>query len=247
MLFVLRKIRRTLMKENKVTSYLLYAIGEIALIVVGILIALQVDEYRQQIQEKKLQNIYTESLIFDLKNDTATHAKNLKGIIQLIGHLDSVNMLISNPQTTSYDVIEFAKTKYDIALQGYLGIESQTLKSLINTGKYEIYPLEIRNKISELNKINHATSLAMAETISWSLKAVQDHENRFLRGKVNNLMKPNDGLIEEAWSGINKREFISSFINLVDNKYIYTISLKQALEQQRALTTELIHLLENYR
>ena len=38
-----RKIRRTLLTENKYSKYVLYAIGEVALVVIGILIALSLN------------------------------------------------------------------------------------------------------------------------------------------------------------------------------------------------------------
>ena len=38
-----RKIRQRLLSENKFSKYLFYAIGEIVLVVIGILIALQVN------------------------------------------------------------------------------------------------------------------------------------------------------------------------------------------------------------
>ena len=40
-----RKIRQKLITENKFNRYLLYAIGEIILVVIGILIALQVNNW----------------------------------------------------------------------------------------------------------------------------------------------------------------------------------------------------------
>ena len=40
-----RKIRQRLLTENKFSKYFLYAIGEISLVVIGILIALQVNDW----------------------------------------------------------------------------------------------------------------------------------------------------------------------------------------------------------
>ena len=40
-----RKIRYDLMNQNKTTKYFKYAIGEIVLVVIGILIALQVNNW----------------------------------------------------------------------------------------------------------------------------------------------------------------------------------------------------------
>ena len=45
MLRIFHHIRKTLMEQNKVRSYVLYAIGEIALVMIGILLALQVNNW----------------------------------------------------------------------------------------------------------------------------------------------------------------------------------------------------------
>ncbi|SKB88672.1 DUF6090 family protein, partial [Maribacter arcticus] len=42
-----RKIRQQLLTENKFSKYLLYAIGEIVLVMVGILLALQVNNWNE--------------------------------------------------------------------------------------------------------------------------------------------------------------------------------------------------------
>ena len=44
---IFRKIRFQHLGENKTKHYLLYAIGEIVLVVIGILIALQIDNWNQ--------------------------------------------------------------------------------------------------------------------------------------------------------------------------------------------------------
>lgn len=43
-----RKIRQNLLSEGKNGKYLKYAIGEIALVVIGILIALGINDYSRQ-------------------------------------------------------------------------------------------------------------------------------------------------------------------------------------------------------
>jgi hypothetical protein len=48
MLFIFRKLRRSFFLPGKVRTYLAYAVGEIVLIVVGILIALQISEWNQE-------------------------------------------------------------------------------------------------------------------------------------------------------------------------------------------------------
>ena len=56
-----RKIRQDLLTENRFSKYLIYAIGEIVLVVIGILIALQINNWNENRKEGKFeQKLYTE-------------------------------------------------------------------------------------------------------------------------------------------------------------------------------------------
>lgn len=68
-----RKIRQKLLTENKFSKYLLYAVGEIILVVIGILIALQINTWNQ---EKLLKQKETKSL-FELKSNLERNVRQL--------------------------------------------------------------------------------------------------------------------------------------------------------------------------
>ena len=65
-----RKIRQKMLTENKFGKYLLYAIGEIILVVIGILIALQINNWNELKKERKneiiILNEIRDNLLFDL-------------------------------------------------------------------------------------------------------------------------------------------------------------------------------------
>lgn len=65
MIKFLRQIRQRLLTENKFSKYILYAIGEIILVVIGILIALQINNWN----EKRKEKIRIEAFLSDIKND----------------------------------------------------------------------------------------------------------------------------------------------------------------------------------
>ena len=69
MLFLLRNIRRKLMSENKVTTYLLYAVGEIVLVVVGILIAVSIDNWNTEKSNRQKEIQYLKNIRLDLQKD----------------------------------------------------------------------------------------------------------------------------------------------------------------------------------
>lgn len=53
-----RRVRQKLILDNKKIQYLKYALGEILLVVVGILIALQINNWNQSVKDKKSLNEY---------------------------------------------------------------------------------------------------------------------------------------------------------------------------------------------
>lgn len=64
-----RRIRQQLLTENRFSKYLLYAIGEILLVVFGILIALQINNWNEKQIVKNNINLYLGSLIQDMGED----------------------------------------------------------------------------------------------------------------------------------------------------------------------------------
>ena len=63
---IFRNIRQKLAAENKAMAYLRYAVGEIFLVVIGILIALQVNNWKEDIQNHKLEISTLENIKSDL-------------------------------------------------------------------------------------------------------------------------------------------------------------------------------------
>ncbi len=71
MIHFFRRLRQNLLKKEKTAKYLKYAIGEIVLVVIGILIALSINNWNQSRQKgKALNNIYR-TVAEDLKNDSS--------------------------------------------------------------------------------------------------------------------------------------------------------------------------------
>ena len=64
-----RKIRRGLLTETKFMKYLVYAIGEIVLVVIGILIALSINNWNDNIKKNEMVKVYLQNFVEDLKED----------------------------------------------------------------------------------------------------------------------------------------------------------------------------------
>lgn len=74
------------MEKNKVTSYLLYAIGEIVLVVIGILIAVSIDNWNEQRKtEAKIKSILKE-----IQEDIATDIESATDVLKYYDRKDSL-------------------------------------------------------------------------------------------------------------------------------------------------------------
>jgi len=76
-----RTLRQRLLIENRFNKYLLYAIGEIALVMVGILLALQVNNWNEERKQRQVENKY----FFNLKNDLHADLERLEAMMALAG------------------------------------------------------------------------------------------------------------------------------------------------------------------
>ena len=64
-----RKKRKSLADDNKAIKYIRYAIGEIVLVVIGILIALQINNWKEESRNKHIERLFYTDVLNDLKND----------------------------------------------------------------------------------------------------------------------------------------------------------------------------------
>ena len=78
MLTFFRRIRKGLLNSGATSKYLLYAIGEIALVVIGILIALQINNWNEWRKQKKLEKEMLSELSISLRRDLADIEYNIR-------------------------------------------------------------------------------------------------------------------------------------------------------------------------
>jgi hypothetical protein len=78
MIKVFRTIRQNLLAQGRVTRYLTYAIGEIVLVVIGILIALQLNNWNNTRQVKKLEVTYLKEIAKHLMMDSVDVQFNIE-------------------------------------------------------------------------------------------------------------------------------------------------------------------------
>ncbi len=135
-----RRIRKKLADDNKPLKYARYAIGEIVLVVVGILIALQVNTWNEHRKNKGVETKYLKNLIIDLAYDTTYFEDQ---IILMKNAIKNQHVYISmsyEKQGTLDDVIKLFSF-FDVNTQ-HLVIQNPTYADVISTGNLNIFSNE---------------------------------------------------------------------------------------------------------
>lgn len=94
-----RKIRQNLLMENKTSKYFKYALGEIILVVIGILIALQVNNWN----ETRKQQLEIDKLLGDIEEDLIANYHMANEVLTFYKIQDSIAKLITDNKLTKED------------------------------------------------------------------------------------------------------------------------------------------------
>ena len=100
-----RKIRKQLADDNKPFKYLRYAIGEIILVVIGILIALSINNWNEDRKQENLkQRLYVE-LYESIKSDTVDYNDDLKDLKSVVLNVKLLKekIKLDEPYTSGLD------------------------------------------------------------------------------------------------------------------------------------------------
>lgn len=150
MLQFFRKIRQNLLAEGKTGKYIKYALGEIVLVVIGILIALQINNWNEKRKQTNKEQIVLNQLLSDfqanlnqldqkirVREDMMMSAKSILSYIddKSIRNVDSLDKYLA--KTMAYT--KFDPIKVDLSGSGELVlISDQSLKKALNDWSSDI-------------------------------------------------------------------------------------------------------------
>ena len=101
MISLLRKIRRKLITKSRLTQYLLYGFGEILLVVVGILLALQVNNWNESRKQNNSEHSIIKDLHEEFTQNKSTFQPHLNRKIEVKKMLETLIETIADPSSDS--------------------------------------------------------------------------------------------------------------------------------------------------
>lgn len=204
-----RNIHKKRIQQSKVRSYFFYAIGEIILVVIGILIALQVNNWNQEQKDHHLGKDY----LFRIHRDIVQDTIKFKGIIasnntlreDIKRALDTLYQGIDN-----LEQVKYIGAIYDRALDQVFSPNDNTYRGMVSSGALGlIQNLELKDEIIDLYSEYDQKKAIFSGIGQWMItvataETIQTDFLKFNDG-VSDIFTSPDMLNEEDYSFLNDK------------------------------------------
>ncbi len=227
-----RQLRHSLIMENKTSKYLKYAVGEIVLVVIGILIALQINNWNEVKKlEAKTQEYYGQ-LLDDLNKDVSFAHQIIGKFNNYLNDLTTyTNSYYQNSVLTPEEA--YKQISELPVLSTSFTFNSSTIETLQNSGDISLIPSEIRNRLIDLKRQQELT-IIRANYTNEGKNAIIQNLNPLLgsttlidrlkhQPKMKEFLKIDENLREvllvyegvHRWKSVSEQESVSNFQDML--------------------------------
>ncbi len=240
MIKIFRHIRKSLLMENKTSKYFKYAIGEIALVMIGILLALQVNNWN----ENRKQLAHGQTLMFELMDeiteDIGAFNWAIENLKEGIKNQEAI-FKIKDLRSIDTDSLSYIFSMANVDIK----VNTNTFEKIKNQGLTSLSENDSLNK--EINQYFDRYIMSFNRRIDYFWNRYQKRNEYFQEDNtVNFNLNYVEGL--DLVSEQDSRKSLNEFINLPRTKkhIAYTnIDAKAALETIELMKETSIKLIES--
>ncbi len=245
MIFFLRKIRKALLTKNRFTTYLMYALGEIVLVVIGILIALQINNWNES---RKTERKIKDSLIAlksDLAQDTVLISERLPFIMEQYMLNESLRTRVAKPDASIDTLVHIMRFEFNPNWVVQIPYNTNTYNSLNQTGLIENLADSLKTSIKNFYNRKTALMNRIEKTTNDYQGKVTSYVNTYTFGvtKIHDQGPLIDSLV---WHNIDYSHLAATFQGISNFKRILFTETKEELEFSRDYSRDLISQLNRY-
>ena len=246
-----RKIRQNLLSEGKTGKYLKYAIGEILLVVIGILIALQVNNQNNIHTEKRELQNYLEKIASNVKNDIIVSQNMLTARTEQSALCANATELISKRNFSSNSQAIITEAMFTMMVEQPLNYNRSGFESLKNSGYLRYLD---NSKVERLiyNYYN-ATDKILSEENSFQVWSndldLQLQKNGFISQWLELDARPNQKITDAVGNykdELCKHPGHNIVLSLFYRGFLFTAYLTDFYKEQISAGKELLNALQEY-
>ncbi|HKK12487.1 MAG TPA: DUF6090 family protein [Flavobacteriaceae bacterium] len=229
-----RNVRKNLVNEGKTANYLKYAIGEIVLVVIGILIALQINNWNEKLKAIDQEIITAKELYAELNQNLTYTEKTVKFWETRLEKTKILNDTIRHPNVVIDDSTFNSLLRYTLAFGNYKPIDNKLNKILsIEHFEFKKSP-RLLEKMTEYYMTNNSLNEYYEYNVDTWKQVTQpylmkhydfDHFSQSSTGKgVNKFLKETD-----RYDLINSFEFDNVLENIRGDTEPFIMLLKKSI------------------
>ncbi|MDF0717404.1 DUF6090 family protein [Muricauda sp. 334s03] len=143
-----RRLRQKLLQENRFTKYLLYALGEIILVVIGILLALQINNWNEHRKEETSKKKLMLNIRAELMENKLRMEHHILGLHNSNAILNKVLQFSTGPLHIPMDSLKLYLK--EMQYYGELGILTSVQEEAISSGKFVMLSDTLKQHLSIL-------------------------------------------------------------------------------------------------
>lgn len=239
-----RHIRKNIIMKNQTGKYFKYAIGEIVLVVIGILIALQINNWNEGQKKDTLKKEYKTALINDYVKDTIELGDRIRLNEKTLIYIDSIIKIFNHIEPNKNNVLELAKQhNFLVGARATNAYNTNSFNLLISSGSIDLFDKNLRKELMELNRLQDYEKQVSESNKTLYFNHVQNIIDKYPVYK--NFDGFNENIRQAAWNTIHSKTIMVDVINFYSfRRYLSSryIQLTSAIQEQ---TKNVITLLIN--
>lgn len=187
-----RNIRQTLLQEGRSSSYLKYAIGEIVLVVIGILIALQINNWNEQRKDNIKENHIVKSLYDEFIDNYHYIEERKQQLSNKTEESDLVLLRLCNEKHSGISADSLLTLTYSTFIGGSAySPKTSTFKRVINNEEFNLIQQDslktLLNQYHSVLDFTYTTNQLLFDSKKNFWMYAQDKFGGILLGKKSNF------------------------------------------------------------
>ena len=233
----MKRILTTL--AQKWPEYLL----EMIVITAGILGAFMLNSWNENAKERVLKENYRESLILDLKADTAQIGVRIRSFRENLQQNVRLRRRLQGPTATLDTFVNVARYEFEFITEDVAQFNSGTYNALVSTGHIDLFDTDIHRTLEKLiTSQNRALDLAPSMFDQY-LAVVNNFAEKF-PVDFRRFGKENNELIDKMWAETKFSELAAPLLSLLGAKLEYEAVVYAMLNHVQDDAIELLELLD---
>ena len=240
-----RLLRQRLLNDGKFRKYFVYAIGEIVLVVIGILIAVGIGEWQTEIKKEKELYGYYQDIKYDINQDKvrmlafdSLYKSAVKGIVNEIDKMQLLSYnqdsLYNNVPAWMIYVVAFApsnSTFTEIVSSGKLQLfKNKELKSKMLNLYNNLYPDLLDRQTANNEFLRTLRTIELMDTYRWM--SILDNDDKIGTDLI--LQNPKVEIKHDWLDDKQSDKYLrfENYLNLVRAAYLNLIARYKTIDEQ---------------